>query len=74
MKITDNTQIRATKTVREVAPGQVFSFECGTAILLMTYSNKYVRLLDGSLGNIANCDRDIPVKIYDHELILKGVL
>ena len=73
MNITDNTLTRTTVTVRDVAPGQVFSFDGNPAILLMTGGNKYVRLLDGSIYYIANCHKNSRVKIYEHELVLKAV-
>lgn len=72
MDITNNMGKQPGLAVRDVRPGQVFSFASGASVLLMTDSARYVRLTDGSMGTLAISDMDKRVKIYEHELILKG--
>lgn len=74
MRITDKTPKHTHMTLEDVNPGQVFSFDSSPTILLMTESSKYVRLLDGSLVHCRPGTEHLRVKIYEHELILKGIV
>lgn len=73
MNITNNVPSSSSKCMADVQPGQVFSVEDSPYILLMTDSNRYVHLRDGSTMNISNSSRGLRVKIYEHELVLKAV-